>query len=177
MIQLCGAKISRDLSFIYRIMTDYHESNLIVRGIRINSFEEFEEWFKHELKHFYTRFYMIQEEEQNVGFVFAYDYYPLDRTAKMSVYVLPEYQDVGIGAVATIKFLHRMFAEYNLKKVYTYVYGFNQKSLACNLEAGFVQEGCLVEDKYYNGKFWDMYIFSMYHKTFYQRYGNILKKI
>ena len=176
MIQLKGVKISRDLSFIYNIMTDYNESNFILRGLQINSFEEFETWFKNELKIFYTRFYIIQDDDQSVGFIYAYDYHSLDRTAKMSVYILPDYRDIGIGALATIQFLDRMFTEYNLKKIYSFVYGFNQKSYACNVDAGFVQEGCLKEDKYFNGKFFDMYIFAMYPDHFYNRYGTILNK-
>ena len=176
MIQLTPVKISRDLSFIYRIMTDYEQSSLIVRQLQCNSFEDFESWFKNQLKQYYQRFYMIQENGNNLGFVYSYDYNALDRNAKMSLYVLPEYQGLGIGAIATILFLHKLFVEVNLKKVYSYVYEYNKKSYECNVQAGFIQEGCLKEDRYYNEKFWDMYIFSTTKEVFEDKYKIYIEK-
>lgn len=110
MISLVNVRISRDLSFIFHIMTNAKEAPLFLRQIRINSFEEFEEWFRGELRRYYDRFYMIQDEQQNnIGFVFSYDYKPVDRHARFSVYICPEYRNLGAGVEASIFFAGMLF--------------------------------------------------------------------
>lgn len=174
MIDLVKVRLSRDLSFIFSIMTQPEEAGLFLRKMRINSFEEFERWFRAELDHYYDRFYMIQDEQhRNIGFIFSYDYAAVDQHAYYSVYICPEYRLLGAGVEASIRFADMLFFEQNLRKLYSCVYGYNEESLTCNRRAGFVEEGCLKEDRYYRGKFWDTYIFSISREAYSAGFGKL----
>lgn len=175
MISLVNVRISRDLSFIFHIMTNPREASLFLRQIRINSFEEFEEWFRGELRRYYDRFYMIQDEQQNnIGFIFSYDYKPVDRHAHFSVYICPEYRKLGAGVEASIVFASMLFTEQNLRKLYSHVYEYNTESMLCHRQAGFAEEGCLREDRYYGGRYWDTYIFSIARESFLTKFEKLL---
>lgn len=178
MIRLTKVRLSRDLSFLFHIMTDYREYSLFMRQVNINSFERFEVWFQAELDHFYKRFLMIQNDAgENIGFVCAYDYKELDRHAQYSTYVLPEYRNLGVGIEATILFADELFSQLDLRRLYSYVYGYNQQSLLCNRQAGFTEEGRLAQNKYYDGSFWDLHIFSVTNEAFYAKFGDMLRRI
>lgn len=178
MIKLENVKLSRDLSFIFRIMTNYKESSLFLRRVDINSFEQFESWFAAELKHFYNRFYMVQNQKgENMGFVFSYDYSPLDRHAHFSIYICPEYRNLGVGPEASILFADILFTQLDLQRLYSSVYEYNEPSLLCNQNARFPLEGRLKENRYYEGKFWDLFIFAIPREFFYSEFGDVLRRL
>ena len=149
MISLVNVRISRDLSFIFHIMTNAKEAPLFLRQIRINSFEEFEEWFRGELRRYHARF---------------------------SVYICPEYRNLGAGVEASIFFAGMLFMEQNLRKLYSHVYEYNTESMRCHRQAGFAEEGCLREDRYYGGRYWDTYIFSIAREPFLTKFGKLLER-
>lgn len=178
MVRLAKVRLNRDISFVFHIMTNYQEYSLFMRQIDINSFDRFETWFRAELDHFYKRFLMIQNETgENIGFLFAYDYKELDRHAQFSTYILPEYRNLGAGIEATILFADQLFSQLNLLRLYSYVYGYNEQSLLCNHQAGFTEEGCLSQNKYYNGGFWDLHIFSITSEEFYARFDRMVQRL
>lgn len=178
MVHLEKVWLSRDTSFVFQVMSSAEESGLFLRKVRFNSFEEFESWFRMELDRYYDRFYMIQDEQcKNLGFLYSYDYRPTDQHAHFSIYICPECRHLGAGIEASLLFANALFMEQNLRKLYSCVYGYNEESLQCNREAGFTEEGILKEDRYFNGRFWDTYIFSISREEFCKRYGRLIERL
>lgn len=178
MIYLEKVKLSRDMTFVFNVMSNQEEVGLIIRNIKFNSFEEFEDWFRMELDRYYDSFYMIQDEKHNnLGFLYSYNYKPVDQHICFSVYVSPEYRHLGAGIEASLLFANTLFMGQNLRKLYSYVYGYNEESLKCNRKAGFIEEGCLKEDRYFNGRFWDTFIFSISKEEFIRRYDRLIERL
>ena len=178
MIYLEKVRLCRDLSFVFNAMSRPEESGLFLRKVRFNSFEEFEGWFRAELERYYDRFYMIQDEQHgNIGFLYSYDYQPVDQHVHFSVYVCPECRRLGAGVEASLLFANALFSEQNLRKLYSCVYSYNEESIRCHREAGFSEEGLLKEDRYYNGRFWDTHLFSITRDEFAMRYGRLIERL
>lgn len=58
------------------------------------------------------------------------------------------------------------FQELGLNKIWTEVYQFDCKKLEFLPKLGFKQDGCLRENCFYDGKWWDSIIFSLLAKEF-----------
>lgn len=151
------------------------QQSLISRQISITSFESFEHRFVEDLKCFYHVFFVVQnEKEENIGFVYSYDYRVTDGHCSIVVYVDKEYQTTGTGIEASMRFMDYLYKVYPINKIYTYIYQYNDQSLLCNRQAGFIEEGCLKSYRYYNGKYWDLHVLSMERKCFYDKYEKYL---
>jgi RimJ/RimL family protein N-acetyltransferase len=91
-----------------------------------------------------------------VGFVFAYEHNVYDRNVFWSVAVHPAYTNVGWGAEASLLFLDYLFAFFDLRKVSSEVYAFNEHSLRLLLRMGAHEEGRFLGHRYYQGAYHDV---------------------
>ncbi len=81
----------------------------------------------------------------------------------------------GIGKTALRILLDYAFTVSNLERVYTEVYGFNQRSLQLMERVGFQKEGILRQHEIHNGARQDMHFFGMLKAEFYQKYETMFK--
>ena len=91
-----------------------------------------------------------------------------DNHMKVTVYIRPEFQSRAYGILAAVKFIDYLFKFYNINKIFTEVYEFNEISLKIHDSLGLSKEACLKEYKYYNGKYYDMYVYSVKREEFYR---------
>jgi len=91
-----------------------------------------------------------------VGWVFAYDYQPIDQHCFLATYTIPEARRFGAAAEGGLLFLDYLFAYFPLHKVSMEVYAFNTASLNVAIKAGFQVEGTLREEYYFGGQFHDI---------------------
>jgi RimJ/RimL family protein N-acetyltransferase len=61
----------------------------------------------------------------------------------------------GYGTDAITTMLHLAFEELNLNRVYLRVNADNGRAIACYRKCGFIEEGCLRQDRYRNGGYDD----------------------
>ena len=164
-------KFSDDyLPELYEVYSDQEQRlNILPKKSYITK-EQFESNFKRHIEFKYTEFRIIKDNlNKFIGFVIAYEHLPEDSHMKVSVYVKPEFQHGAYGLVAVVKFVDYLFKFYNLNKLFTEVYDFNMPSIKLHETFGFTREGHLKEYKYYDGKYHDMFIYSVTRGIFYER--------
>lgn len=156
-----------DYGEIYRLFTNEDVNHLIINKPDHNDMGSFQKWFEGKLSNCFNDFKVFRNKDgEFVGFAYSYDFNPLDGHTLFSVAVVPKYQNIGVGAILTIDFLCYLFKTYNLRKVYIHIYDFNEHSLSCAKNFGFQKEGELIEYRYYNEKFSNLFIFSTTREQF-----------
>ncbi len=165
-----------DIQELFDIMMDPDYQMLFHRKFTINTLPEFDAWLQGNFKGNFHEFNVVSDQNGigMLGFVYSYDYSPVDCNCKFVLTLKKEFLETGLGVWVGIRFLDMLFKDYPMKKVFSLVYDYNQESLNSQLQAGFKKEGCFFECRYYDGKFYDLHILSMDRKTFYDRYGKIL---
>lgn len=168
-----------DVEDMFKIMTDPEDQMLFIRKIPFNTLPDFDMWMQNNFKTFYHEFNVITDKQSGYefyGFVYSYDYSPLDSHCKLCLVLQKQYRDTGMGAKVSIDFLDYLFTNYPLRKVFLTIYDYNKKSLESNLQAGYKQEGVMKEYRYYNGNYYDLHILAMDREEFYTRYSKFLGK-
>lgn len=166
----------KDYPFFYRVYSDYEEQHNLFDFVNLNSPERFPKKFEHVLSHNYNDTMIVEECESGeyVGFLVSYGYACNDGHIRVMAYIEKKYRSCGFGGLAMLRFLHLLFQFYNIRKIYTEVYEFNDDSLKAHLGAGFVEEARLKEYRYYDGRFWDYITFSIDRAHFYEKNSKFL---
>lgn len=81
----------------------------------------------------------------------------------------------GYGTEAKHLLLDFAFNQLKLRKLYSNVHGFNERSRAYSLRCGYVQEATLPEYMLWNGKYWYKWILSINKEQWEEKY-NMYKK-
>ena len=167
--------LRHDIQYITDVFINNSDRYLFFPPLHINSDYDFEKWFMNMINTSIHDFYIIEIDYQAVGFIYAYKFSLIDRHCDICLYVDKEYRNLGVGAMATIKFLNELFSVYPLDMVYSSVYGYNQDSYQNHINAHFSLEATLKNYHYFNGKFYDYYIFSLSREAFYRYLFPFLK--
>ncbi len=177
-IQLIPYDHRLHLDALYQMMMTPDEQALFMTSGRCNSLKEFDGWIQDRLLHTYQEFFMIgyPEEKRAIGFLYACDMRVRDGHCKIGVYIVPSERGIGVGAHATIAFLNYLFRFNPLRKVYTEVYDYNTASIQNHIDAGFREEGLLKEYRYFDGKYFDLHIFSIERHHFETALAPLLKR-
>ena len=168
--------IPQDTHFLYKIMTA-EDQYLYSTKLRFQSQQGFERWLCCRLKSDFHDFYIVRDPHTLIalGYVHNYDFSLIDGTCKLVVYIVPQYSKIGIGGIAAITFMQRLFSMYPLRKLYSTVYEYNEESLRSNIAAGFQEEGILRDYRYQNGKYHSMHYLSMTKPQFDKTIGKLVK--
>lgn len=75
------------------------------------------------------------------------------------------YWGKGYGSEAKMLFLEFAFHELNLRKIYSYVYEYNERSVAYSKKCGYVEEARLPAHYYRKGKYWAQIIMAVYRDS------------
>ncbi len=75
----------------------------------------------------------------------------------------PNFRNKGYGTEAGLLTMHYGFTVLGLRKIKGSVFAYNTRSLAAVKKMGIVSdEGVMREDRFWNGKYWDMYNFAAF---------------
>lgn len=168
--------ISKDIQFLYKVMAA-EDQYLYSTKLRFPSIQNFEQWLSVRLKNEFHDFFIIRESQhmEPLGYVHNYDFSLVDGHCKLVVYIIPEYREIGIGGMAAITFMKKLFAMYPLRKLYSTIYDYNRESLNSNLAAGFQEEANILDYRYYDGKYHSIHYLSISRQQFEKTIGRLVK--
>ena len=159
---------ARDMAAVAPFFLQADERVLFDVPTPLTSTDEFTAWFSGKLRTSFHDFFVLEQAGSGAfaGFAFSYDYRSFDLHCKVGIVTVPEVRGTGLPALAACDLLARLFRAYPLRKVYALVYDFNRQSLASNLAAGFVEEGLLREDRYWDGAWHDCHVLGLTREAF-----------
>lgn len=99
------------------------------------------------------------------GMATCYGYDVYNRHAKFAMAMAPETWGRPHGVEAAALFIDHCFRSLDLRKLYLDVPEFNLPQLEAGLGKYFVQEGCLCNHDYFDGRHWDNYILAIYRSS------------
>ncbi len=152
-----------DEAHLYRWHADPEQMYLWNQDREIPTYERFVRRFTRRMKNRMDHFFILEQvpSADPVGFVFTYGADAVDRNAWFCIVLAPEAKGKGVGLDGAMLFLRHLFLQLGYRKVYAEIYGFNERALGLIREAGFVREGRLTGHRWWNGAFWDLFIYSM----------------
>ena len=158
---------------LFHIMMNSEQQYLFLCHNNINSVQEFGEWIERQLRGFYYNFYLVEVDDDIVGYVCGCNYNPINRNCSITTYIDDEWQGSGIGAFVTLRFLKEIFTFHPIRRVFCEAYAYNHASLDTIRAAGFAEYGRYPEYRYFQGEYHDLYIFSISADEFLKRYSDI----
>ncbi len=164
----------KDLHDLFRVYSNYAEQYKLFSVMSINSYDSFVYQFERQIER-YTEFNIIEVGDKFAGFVAAYDYKSIDGHIKAMIYIEPD-QRLSFVGMAGVEFANILFQYYNIRKIYTEVYGYNQDSIKYHANVGFKEECRLREYKFFDGKYWDVIYFSITRESFYEKNKKIIDR-
>lgn len=170
-VRLRGLDPRTDVECLFVAHCNAAEQALFSPCEPVGSLESFDAWLRDRVDDFYHEFRVVEVDGAFAGFVYSYGYSASDQRCNLCSYVVPELRDTGVAGLAAATFLDRLFACWPLRKVYLYVYDYNEASLRADLDAGFEQEGLLRDYRYLDGGWWDCHVLAMTRERFYERLG------
>ncbi len=122
------------------------------------------------------RTFAIVYEGRFVGFIELVLIEEYERRALISILIgAKELWGRGIGSTAMRILLDYAFTVRGLERVYTEVYGFNERSQRLMERVGFQREGILRQHDVHNGVRQDMHVFGILKPEFYAKYETLFK--
>ncbi|MEM6297600.1 MAG: GNAT family protein [Bacteroidota bacterium] len=92
-----------------------------------------------------------------------------DGSFRYGIAIIESARRKGYAREALKIFLRYYFEELNYQKVNAEVYEFNESSIILHEKLGFIQEGRLRKSKYSQGRRWDILIYGLTRKEFYEK--------
>lgn len=166
MLKLRKIVLSKDLHPIYEMLLN-KSYNIEIPGFTGSIPErQFQNRFVSLLHGFYHDCYVVVDEKESVcGFFISYDFRIVDSHCKIYP-VMP----LSFDKEMFDKFIHRLFVEYPLRKVFMKV-GKNEMELLQIADSlGFKREAILRQSSFINGALCDVVISSIYAEDVFRRY-------
>lgn len=117
----------------------------------------------------YIEFMIIHKQYGPIGLAALGDYSPLHKRAEFLIGLFEEkHRSVGYGTEATLLVLDLAFNNYQLHKIYSYVYEYNEFAQKNMIKFGFKPEGILEEHHYVmrEQRFVNLYLNGITEKHF-----------
>jgi len=156
---------------LFQYMTDPREQKMFLTYTPSNSVRDFERWLDDQLKYFYNEFFIIEENDELIGFVYSYEYHKRDAHCKMGVYIAPKWRIGGIGAIAGLQMMQYIFCHYPMRRINCDVYEYNKQSLDSLIDCGFEKMGAWKEYRFYKGVYYDLILLTMTREAYMGKYG------
>jgi RimJ/RimL family protein N-acetyltransferase len=103
----------------------------------------------------------ILETQQVIGSISISRIRKDDQYAVTGTMIGESFTNKGYGAEAKHLLLDFAFNDLYLRKLYSYVYSYNERSAAYSLKCGYRKIATLSEKKFYKGIYWDEWIFEI----------------
>lgn len=119
---------------------------------------------------------MSDESDNLIGMVSLIDIDYINRSAKFAIQLgEEENRGKGIGTFATMAMLKHAFENMNLYRIQLEVLASNIRAQHLYEKCGFKKEGCLRHSVYKNGKYEDMFVYSILKEEYMKIRNNIQK--
>ena len=162
---------------IYNIENDVERIKYFSDNPKLVSKERFAENFSKKLSNYYHQYFVIKKKstEETIGYVYSYNFNIQNGHTYIAISSDESPESRCAVAEGGIIFIHFLFKQYALNKIYADIYSFNAKSIRLVSTAGFIQEANLKRHKYYNNEYHGLLIYSLYKDIFYDKNKIILK--
>lgn len=160
--------VDEDADVFFPLLTDRKEQQLLYPVMKLNSKEEFSNWFKGCLKNYWEEYYTITIQDDVIGFTYLYEMNRLSGHAKICVYIVPEYRNAGLGVLCGIQYIENVFQHYPLRKLFAEVFSSNSASVEMCRKLKLNEEGVLKEYRFIDGRYADLCYYSLYREEFHQ---------
>ena len=158
--------LGKDVPKFFVWMNDPEVSGFLSRVLPI-SLEQENEWFQKYLKDT-TKINLAIIDIENEELIGSIGIHGLDYISGIettgAVIGNKQYWGKGYGTEAKMLFLEYIFHQLNLRKIYSEVMEFNERSINYSLKCGYVKEATLPDHYYKNGQYWDKIILALYRK-------------
>ncbi len=164
-----------DMPFLFRLFADPQRSHLWSRNRTVYDEREFHEAWIGWTRDTLGAKVLVERSGQPLGLVFEHGRSLEDGHTRTST--LLEERAVGRGAgVIAVALLERwLFRNLPLRKIYHDVYAYNEAVVRMHRKLGFVEEAVLKGDRYWNGRYWDLHMFALYHDAWPRVHDRILR--
>jgi ribosomal-protein-alanine N-acetyltransferase len=108
----------------------------------------------------------LKEEDRLLGVIGHYRLQPENFRSEIGYMLLPEAQGQGIASEAIKAILIYGFESMQLHSIEAIIDPENRSSERVLQKIGFVKEGHLKENEFFNGRFWDTVIYSLLRQNF-----------
>ena len=168
MLTLRRYKRAEDFDTLYREFGQFENSDLLYSQLSLGNEEAFSSWLEKNTSTVWHDFFIAETNGGlPIGFVYSYEFRRLGGVCKVCCYTYERYRGIGLGPLAGVVFLDRLFQRYPLRKVYAEIFGHNGSSLEIARSVGMEQEACFKEAYWQRGRYVDQYVFSLSRDGFY----------
>jgi diamine N-acetyltransferase len=107
-------------------------------------------------------FAIVRKQDKTlVGKIVFFDFNSLNRSAGLGVLIDPDERKKGYAGDAMRVLIRFMFHYRGLNKVYAQTAEFNSGAVRLLESLGFKKDACLRDHHFYNGKFFDSFVYSL----------------
>ncbi|MCI5051215.1 MAG: GNAT family N-acetyltransferase [Candidatus Pacebacteria bacterium] len=123
-------------------------------------------------------FFVIRllETDTVIGSISIMDIKKYDGFAETGTMIGESFTNQGYGTEAKHLLLDFAFNVLDLRKLYSKVYAYNERSRTYSLKCGYRQIATLPDKKFYNEKYWDEWILEITKEDWIPAYKNYKKK-
>ena len=168
----------RDASVLYEYWASPHTQQLFTGRNSFNTRPEFERWLVRKLDGEFYDFLIAADatSDDALGFAYSYDFRPFDGHCKLTCCVFDADSRLGAGALIGLLMADHLFRCYPLRKIYTEVYSYNERSMRIHRKAshGWKEVAVFEDYRYLSGDYHDLHVFCMERDVFYQRYSKLV---
>lgn len=119
--------------------------------------------------------FIVREKKghQPIGLVQLYNVDHLQQFGYFAAAFIQETHGVGIAAEGIANFISYVFATWNLRKLYMDMPEYNVSQISGVIQRGpLALEGRFTEHSYYQGRWWDRFIFAIHRQKFIEWMGS-----
>src|SRR5260221_2341419 len=147
-----------DYGFLWECRSHPEILHLWTQSRTLPTFEQFAEQVDTMLAGLALTMLLIETRSnaEPIGFVFAYDYNPFDKYVFWSIALHPAYTNIGWGAEASVLFWNYLFTYFDLHKICSEHFTFNERSIKLLRRFGAREEGRFKAQRYYQGAYHDV---------------------
>lgn len=132
-----------------------------VREYRLLNMQNQEEWFQYICTSSDVAMFGITVYDELAGVCGLCNISWPNRTAEVSIYLIPEWQGQGIGHEVLKLLARKAFREYNLHRLWAEIYSNNQPSIGLFEACGYKYEGKMVQHIYKEGLYHDSLLYGL----------------
>ena len=158
----------RFFEFVYKCYQNYEKRFLFTNDFVIISRNEFWDYLNRKVNRDIKDLMIIIDNNLAlpIGFIYAYSFDRQNNFIYFSIFIEEKYNNNINLATSGIIFFNYLFKFYPIRKIYCSFFDYNVVNKKILNNAGFNFEGKLKEHHYYNRKYHDLYIYSLFREDF-----------
>ncbi len=156
--------VEDDMPFLFRLFSDPERCHLWMRCRDVFDERQFyHAWAAWTAEKIAAKF-LVEREGRPLGLVYEYRRTLEDGHTKVAALLDEGCTGAGYGAIATALLVDWLFRSLPFRKVYMEVYEYNLAVASMLRKAGFVEEAVLKDDRFRDGRYWDLHILTVYRE-------------